>query len=92
MAVVGSVEEMAVVDECGGAATVEVDGLTGAEVGHELGELGERESDVDAGPSAVTDECDQLVLGGTECSSWVAAGGDGLRRVWSHPSTRIRFS
>ena len=63
-------------DECGGPATVQVDGLTGAEVGHELGELGERESDVDAGPAAVTDECDQLVIGGTECSSWVAAGGD----------------
>ena len=48
-------------DECGGAATVQVDGLTGAEVGHELGELGERESDVDTGPSAVADECDQFV-------------------------------
>jgi hypothetical protein len=76
LGVVGSVEEMAVMDECGGAATVEVDGLTGAEVGHELGELGERESDVDTGPSAVTDECDQFVSGGTECSPWVAAGGD----------------
>jgi hypothetical protein len=76
LSLVGSVEEMAVVDECGGAAAVEVDGLTGAEVGHELGELGERESDVDAGPSAVTDECDQLLIGATKCSSWVAAGGD----------------
>ena len=63
-------------DECGGPATIQVDGLTGAEVGHELGELGERESDVDSGPSAVTDECDQFVMGGTECSSRVAAGGD----------------
>src|SRR5947208_2572770 len=31
---------------------------------------------LDAGPSAVTDECDQFVIGGTECSSWVAAGSD----------------
>ncbi len=76
LGVVGSVEEMAAVDERGGAATVEVDGLTGAEVGHQLGELGERESGVDAGPSAVTGECDQLVSGGTESGSWVAAEGD----------------
>src|SRR5439155_17914521 len=73
---VGSVEKMAVVDECGGAAAVEVDGLAGAEVGHVLGELGERESCVDAGHSAVTDECDQLVIGGTECGSGVAARCD----------------
>ncbi len=64
------------VDECGGASTVEVDGLTSAEVGHELGELGERESCVDAGPSAVTHECDQLVIGGSERSPWVTTGGD----------------
>jgi hypothetical protein len=76
LGVVGSVEEMAVVDECGGAAAVEVDGMAGAEVGHELGELGECQADVDARPSPVTDECDQLVSGGTECGSWVAAGGD----------------
>jgi hypothetical protein len=38
--VVGPVEEVAMVDECGGAAAVEVDRLVGAEVGDELGELG----------------------------------------------------
>src|ERR687891_67706 len=78
LGLVGSVEEMAAVDECGGAAAVQVDGLAGAEAGHDLGELGESESCVDAGPPAVTDECDQVVIGGTECGSWVAAGGD----VW----------
>jgi hypothetical protein len=76
LAVVGSVEEMAMVDECGGAAAVEVDGLAGAELADELGELGERESCVDAGPAAIADECDQLIIGGTKCCSWVSAGGD----------------
>jgi hypothetical protein len=37
---------------------------------YEFGEFGERESGVDAGPAAVTDERDQLVVGGTECSPW----------------------
>jgi hypothetical protein len=69
LSIVGSVEQVTVVDECGGAATVEVDRLAGAEVGDHLGELDERESCVNAGPSAVTDERDQLVIGGTECGS-----------------------
>ena len=74
LAVVGSVEEVAVVDECGGAAAVEVDRLVGAEVGDELGELDQGESCVDAGSAAVADERDQLVVGGPECGTGVAAG------------------
>jgi hypothetical protein len=70
---VGPVEEMALVDECGGAAAVEVDRLVGAEVGDELGE---GESCVDAGSAAVADERDQLVVGGPQCGARVAAGGD----------------
>jgi hypothetical protein len=67
---------VAVVDERGGAASVKVDRLAGTEISYELGELAQGESCVDAGSSAVADECDQLVVGGAECGSWVAAGGD----------------
>jgi hypothetical protein len=48
----------------------------GAEVGDELGQLGEGESCVDAGSAAVADERDQLVVGSPECGTRVAAGSD----------------
>ena len=63
-------------DECGGAAAVEVDRLLGAETDDELGEFGEGQAGVDAGSAAVADERDQLLVGGGERGARVAAGGD----------------
>src|SRR5438477_9086712 len=76
LGVVGVVEEVASVDQCGRAAAVEVDRVAGAEAGGEFGELGEGEARVDAGAAAVADERDQLFVGGGEGGAWVAASGD----------------
>ena len=76
MVVAGVVEEVAAVDECGGAAAVEVDRLLGAEPDDEFGEFGDGEAGVDAGSAAVADERDQLFVGEGERGAWVAAGGD----------------
>jgi hypothetical protein len=73
LAVVGSVEEVAAVHECGGAAAVEVDRPLGAETDDQLGEFGEGQAGVDAGAAAVADERGQLLVGDRERGARVAA-------------------